>query len=306
MCEARPLPIVIPLPPCEARGQQFRASGWGMAQARKKKPARGVLLIGAGRMGGALLRGWLKDGSFSPIHIVEPKPSPELRRLHKARKIVLQPRFDPGKLPKLAAVVIALKPQILKKETELLRALGTTRALVLSIAAGVTTGFLRQGLAAPSPVVRAMPNTPGAIGRGITALYAGKIGRADKKLAESLMAALGETLWVSNETQMDAVTAVSGSGPAYVFLMAEVLAAAGRAEGLDAKAADRLARATVAGAGALLETDSRPASALRQEVTSPGGTTEAALKVLMSDTGLETLMKYAVAAATRRGRELGS
>jgi pyrroline-5-carboxylate reductase len=257
-------------------------------------------------MGGALLRGWLKGRRFDPIHVIEPRPSPGLSRLSKARRISLHAKLDGAKLPPLAAVVIALKPQVLKKERELLRTLGERGALVLSIAAGLTTRVLREALGASVPVVRAMPNTPGAIGRGITALYAGKLRAADRALAEALMTALGETLWVSNEGQMDAVTAVSGSGPAYVFLLAEALAAAGRAEGLDAKAADRLARATVAGAGALLETDNRAPSALREEVTSPGGTTEAALKRLMGENGLETLMKEAVGAATRRGRELGS
>ena len=151
-----------------------------------------------------------------------------------------------------------------------------------------------------------MPNTPGAIGRGITVLCAGgKLSAADRALAEELMAALGETLWLRDEALMDAVTAVSGSGPAYVFLMAEALAAAGRAQGLDAATAERLARATVSGAGALIAADARPASELRKEVTSPGGTTEAALNVLMAKDGLEPLMRRAVDAATRRGRELG-
>jgi pyrroline-5-carboxylate reductase len=257
-------------------------------------------------MGGALLRGWLKKGRFSPIHVVEPQPSAELKKLARAKRIVLQPAFRADKLPQLAAVVIALKPQVIRKEPELLRALGKTGAPVLSIAAGITSAFLRRGLASASPVVRAMPNTPGAIGRGITALHGAELKPKAKALADALMAALGETLWISDEGLMDAVTALSGSGPAYVFLMAEVLAAAGRAEGLSAADADRLARATVAGAGALLESDKRPAAVLRQEVTSPGGTTEAALKHLMAENGLEALMKAAVSTATQRGRELGS
>jgi pyrroline-5-carboxylate reductase len=151
-----------------------------------------------------------------------------------------------------------------------------------------------------------MPNTPGAIGRGITVLYGGaELAQRDRTLAEALMASLGDVLWLGDEALMDAVTAVSGSGPAYVFLMVEVLAEAARAEGLDAATADRLARATVMGAGALLAADSRPAAELRKEVTSPGGTTEAALGVLMAPDGLAALMRRAVAAATERGKQLG-
>jgi pyrroline-5-carboxylate reductase len=151
-----------------------------------------------------------------------------------------------------------------------------------------------------------MPNTPGAIGQGITVLYADAgLGADDRALAEALMASLGETLWLKDESLMDAVTAVSGSGPAYVFLMAEALAEAARAQGLDAVTADRLARATISGSGALLAADSRPAAALRKEVTSPGGTTEAALGVLMAPGGLTELMRRAIAAATQRGKELG-
>jgi pyrroline-5-carboxylate reductase len=151
-----------------------------------------------------------------------------------------------------------------------------------------------------------MPNTPGAIGQGITVLYGDpSLASGDRALAEKLMTALGETLWLQDEGLMDAVTALSGSGPAYVFLMAEALAEAGRAQGLDAVTADRLARATVSGAGALLSADARAASELRREVTSPGGTTEAALRVLMAQDGLTDLMRRAITAATARGKELG-
>jgi len=202
--------------------------------------------------------------------------------------------------------VLAIKPQVLKTQDKLLRTLGGTGALVLSIAAGIGTVLLRQKLGGAGPLVRAMPNTPGAIGRGITVLCtAGHLSAQDRTLAEKLMAGLGETVWLDDEDLMDAVTAVSGSGPAYVFLTVEALWAAARAQGLDAATAERLARATVSGAGALLSADSRPASDLRTEVTSPGGTTEAALNVLMGNDGLESLMQRAVDAATRRGRELG-
>jgi pyrroline-5-carboxylate reductase len=269
-------------------------------------PPGAVLLIGAGRMGGALIKGWLAAKRFSAIHVVEPHPSDAVTALASARSISVHDGFEAGSLPPLDAVVLAVKPQILKGETALLQGLGKTGALVLSIAAGVTTGFLAVGLGPDARLVRAMPNTPGAIGQGITVLYAdARLDTADRALAQMLMASLGETLWLEDEALMDAVTAVSGSGPAYVFLMAEALAQAGRAQGLDAATADRLARATISGAGALLAADPRAAAALRKEVTSPGGTTEAALDVLMAPDGLHELMGRAIAAATMRGKQLG-
>jgi pyrroline-5-carboxylate reductase len=256
-------------------------------------------------MGSALIKGWLAAKRFSAIHVVEPVPSTALKALARKRAIKLHAAL-PSALPPLTAVVLALKPQVLKGEDKLLATLGRTGALVLSIAAGVGMGLLRQKLGPAGPLVRAMPNTPGAIGRGITVLCAaGRLSNPDRALAEDLMAALGETLWLGDEALMDAVTAVSGSGPAYVFLIVEALAAAGRAQGLEERTAERLARATVMGAGALLAADPRPASELRKEVTSPGGTTEAALSVLMAPEGLEALMRRAVDAATRRGRDVG-
>lgn len=265
-----------------------------------------VLLIGAGRMGGALIKGWLAAKSFSSIHVVEPQASEAIRALADSGAITLHRAVEANRLPPLEAVVLATKPQILKGQTELLAALSKTGAIVLSIAAGITTNFLRAGLASGSRLVRAMPNTPGAIGQGITVLYGdAALAPSDRALAERLTSALGETLWLQDEALMDAVTAVSGSGPAYVFLMAEALAEAGRAQGLDAATAERLARATISGAGALLSADPRAASELRKEVTSPGGTTEAALRVLMAQEGLADLMRRAITAATERGKELG-
>src|SRR6185436_8435576 len=220
--------------------------------------------------------------------------------------IVLHPALDTAELPPLLALVIAVKPQVLKTDATLFRMAGSTGALIVSIAAGITTGFLAARLETEARLVRAMPNTPGAIGHGITGLYGrGDLSQADRELAEALMTSLGETLWIADEALMDVVTAVSGSGPAYLFLMAEAMAAAGRAQGLDDETADRLARATVAGAGALLAADQRPAPELRKEVTSPGGTTEAALSVLMAKDGLAALMDRAIDAATKRGKELG-
>jgi len=265
-----------------------------------------VLLVGAGRMGGAMLRGWLASDSFSLIRVVEPQPATELRRLAREGKIGLSPTLDPAMAEKFSLAIIAIKPQILKEQNALLGAVGETGALVLSIAAGIKTKTLAAGLGASARIVRAMPNTPGAIGRGITALYArDKLKRSERALVETATAALGEILWVAEEKAMDAVTAVSGSGPAYVFLFAEALAAAACERGLDAVTADKLARATIAGAGALLDADKRSAAMLRQEVTSPGGTTEAALKVLMGSGGLRPLLRKAVREAARRSRELG-
>jgi len=257
-------------------------------------------------MGGALIKGWVAAKSFSAIHVAEPQPSESVRALAASGAIGLHAGFVVENLPPLAAIVLAVKPQVLKGEGALLQALGRSGALVLSIAAGIRTAFLASKLGAETRLVRAMPNTPGAIGRGITVLYSDPgLDAGGRALAEALMASLGETLWIGDEALMDAVTAVSGSGPAYVFLMAEALAEAGRAQGLDAQTADRLARATIAGAGALLSADNRPAAELRQEVTSPGGTTEAALSVLMAQDGLTDLMRKAVAAATERSKDLG-
>jgi pyrroline-5-carboxylate reductase len=204
------------------------------------------------------------------------------------------------------ACVIALKPQILKDEAAQLRAIAKSKPLFISIAAGTTTVFLSKSLGSGARLVRAMPNTPGSIGKGITALFAAKRATAkDKSLAESLLAALGETVWVKSEAQIDTVTAVSGSGPAYVFLLAEALADAAEAEGMPRKVAERLARATIIGSGALLDANRADPAILRQNVTSPKGTTEAALGVLMAKDGLGALIRRAVTAANRRAEELG-
>ena len=259
-----------------------------------------VLLIGAGRMGSALLKGWLKEGVAS-ITVVEPKPSAEIKALAKKKKIALLSAI-PGK--KFSACVVAIKPQILKEGASSLAYIAQ-HALMISIAAGTDTKRLSNAWGPKARIIRAMPNTPGAIGQGITGLFAAKgATAADRKRAASLLAALGETLWVKSEGLIDSVTAVSGSGPAYLFLMAEALTEAGIAEGLSRPDAEKLARATVSGAGALLAADKSPAAALRQAVTSPGGTTEAALKVLMADDGLAALMKRAVQAARKRAEEL--
>jgi pyrroline-5-carboxylate reductase len=209
------------------------------------------------------------------------------------------------KAKKLSACVVALKPQILKGEAPVLADFARSGALMISIAAGTHTKSLFQAWGTKVRIVRAMPNTPGAIGQGITGLFAARgTTAADKRKATMLLAALGETIWVAKEDLIDSVTAVSGSGPAYLFLMAEAMTEAGVAEGLPREQAEKLARATVAGAGALLAADKSPASALREAVTSPGGTTQAALNVLMANDGLAALMKRAIHAARQRAEDL--
>jgi pyrroline-5-carboxylate reductase len=256
-------------------------------------------------MGGALLKGWLAQG-LGPLAIIEPAPHPEIRSLMRRHAIRLLPSAkDVGNLD-VGTCVVALKPQILRTEAEWLKPVAESGALMLSIAAGTTIARLHAAWDRKAFIVRAMPNPPGAIGRGITALYAPPhMPEVLRARAETLVAGLGETIWVRNERLIDAVTAVSGSGPAYVFLMTECLARAARAQGLSTDTATRLARATISGAGAMLEADPRDAAKLRRDVTSPGGTTEAALRVLMEDDALEKLMIEAVSAARARATELG-
>lgn len=263
---------------------------------------RGLVLLGCGKMGTALLEGWLAGGLPPSAFVVrEPAPSPRLVAL-AAEGLSLN-----GALPAATAVaVLAVKPQMMGAALPELAALGHGTTLFLSIAAGTSIASLESVLGARTPIVRAMPNTPAAVGRGITALVGNAhAGAAGTALAEALMRAVGQTVILADEADIDAVTAVSGSGPAYVFLLIEALAAAGEAEGLDAEVALHLARATVAGAGALAEASPDEPAQLRINVTSPGGTTAAALGVLMQDeTGLPALMRRAVAAAADRSRAL--
>lgn len=257
-------------------------------------------------MGSALLRGWVAARNLDKIYVIEPHPSSTVEQLAREKSVELIAVSALRQLPVIDAAVLAMKPQTIKAQSGLLHVLGSHAPLVLSIAAGVTTGYLAAQLQGEPRVVRAMPNTPGAIGKGITVLYAGDdVEPAQRQFAHSLMSAFGEILWLNDESLLDAVTAVSGSGPAYIFLMVEALAAAGRAQGLESATAEKLARFTVSGAGALVAHDTRPAEDLRRDVTSPGGTTEAALGVLTAPDGLVNLMKRAVAAATQRGKALG-
>ncbi len=261
----------------------------------------GLVLLGCGKMGGAMLEGWLAAGlPPASVQVIEPHPSAQTAAF-AARGV----RFDAAPPASAAAVVIAVKPQMMAEAMGAVAPLAVPRTLFLSIAAGTPIGFFEGLLGATTPIVRAMPNTPAAVGRGIAALFANAPGTAFLPLAEALLAAVGDTVRLEREAQMDAVTAVSGSGPAYVFHMIEALAAAGEAEGLPPALAMRLARATVSGAGELARLSDEDAATLRRNVTSPGGTTAAALAVLMdADAGLSPLMRKAVAAAAARSREL--
>jgi pyrroline-5-carboxylate reductase len=262
-----------------------------------------LMLVGAGKMGGALLEGWLEMG-LDPARLVvfEPQPSAALSAL-AARGLRLNPA--PEAVDAATAIVVAVKPQIAADALATIAPRVQAGSLVVSIMAGRTLAFLQSALPGKAAVVRAMPNTPAAIGRGITVAVANAhLADRQRELAHRLLAATGAVEWVENEGLMDAVTAVSGSGPAYVFLLAECLARAGIAAGLPAGLAERLAHATVAGSGELMARSSAGATALRQAVTSPGGTTAAALEILMAPNGLSALMEAAVAAATRRSREL--
>jgi pyrroline-5-carboxylate reductase len=261
-----------------------------------------LVLVGAGNMGGALLEGWLGLGlSPDSIVVLEPQPSPRIADL-AARGIALNPPLQT--IADVAAIVVALKPQVAADILPSLAPLISSSTVVVSIMAGRTLDFLQTIFNRPCALVRAMPNTPAAIGRGITVAVPRHASAAQRDLADRLLRATGTVEWTDDEALMDAVTAVSGSGPAYVFLLTEALAQAGIAAGLPAPLAEKLARETVAGAGELLHRSPLGAAVLRENVTSPGGTTAAALAVLMGQNGLPPLMREAIAAATRRSREL--
>jgi pyrroline-5-carboxylate reductase len=260
-----------------------------------------IVLAGAGKMGGAMLSGWLAQGlDAKHVAVIEPYPSDEINAL-AARGVRLNPA--PKDIGEVAALVVALKPQMFREAGPQLRPFATSSTLVVSIMAGMTIAAI--GEVCGGNVVRAMPNTPAAIGRGITvAVPAGNVSAAQRAVADALLRAIGAVEWTGDETLMDAVTAVSGSGPAYVFLLAEELARAGVEAGLPPDLADKLARETVAGSGELLRRSELDSATLRRNVSSPGGTTVAALEVLMGADGMQSLMTRAVAAATRRSREL--
>lgn len=260
-----------------------------------------IVLAGAGKMGGSLLTGWLAQGlDGCNVAVLEPAPSDDIAAL-TARGVRFNPA--PQDLGTVDALVIAVKPQMFREAAAQLKAYVGPSTLVVSIMAGITVSALQD--ACGGAVVRAMPNTPAAIGRGITvAVAAAEVSAGQRSTADALLRATGAVEWVDDEQLIDAVTAVSGSGPAYVFLLAEELARAGVEAGLPEQLAMKLARATVAGSGELLHRSELDAATLRKNVTSPNGTTAAALDVLMADDGLRPLMIRAVAAAKKRSEEL--
>jgi pyrroline-5-carboxylate reductase len=262
-----------------------------------------IVLVGAGKMGGAMLDAWLALGlPPASVVVIEPQPAPELTAL-SSRGLKLNPLLKDVR--EVSAIVIAVKPQVAPVVVPTLAPLLTPNTVMLSIMAGRTLGFLEGALAQQTALVRAMPNTPAAIGRGITvAAPNAKVSQRQRALVHTLLAATGLVEWVTDEGLMDAVTAVSGSGPAYVFLLVEALTHAGMSAGLPPELAAKLARATVSGSGELLDRSPLDPATLRQNVTSPGGTTGAALDVLMAADGMTALMSRAVLAATRRSREL--
>jgi pyrroline-5-carboxylate reductase len=265
-----------------------------------------VVLAGAGKMGGAMLSGWLAQGlDPKSIVVIEPQAADDIRAL-VVKGVRLNP--SPRDVGEVAALVVALKPQAFREAAPSLKPFAGPTTLVVSIMAGATIAGIAEVLIGKDlggSVVRAMPNTPAAIGRGITvAVAANDVGAAQRAVADHLLRATGAVEWVEDEGLMDAVTAVSGSGPAYVFLLAEELARAGVKAGLPEALATRLARETVAGSGELLHRSDLTSATLRQNVTSPGGTTAAALQVLMGPDGMQSLLTRAVAAATRRSKEL--
>lgn len=261
----------------------------------------GLVMLGCGKMGSAMLAGWLRDGlPAKSVWVKDPYPSDWV----KASGVNIN-----APLPKKPAIVlIAVKPQMMRDALPVLGALGNSTTLFVSVAAGTSIAHYEKVLGAKTPIVRAMPNTPAAIGRGITAIIGNtNAGSGDLDLAETLLSAIGEVVRLETEDQIDAVTGVSGSGPAYVFHLIETMAAAGEAQGLSAEMAMQLAKATVSGAGALAQQADETPTQLRVNVTSPNGTTQAALEVLMDEeNGFPPLLNKAVGAAVKRSKDLAS
>jgi len=260
---------------------------------------KGLVLLGCGKMGSAMLQGWLGDGlPPASVWVIDPNPSDWLRGtgVHINADLPATP----------AIVLVAVKPQMMGDALPVMRDRGNGATLFVSVAAGTPIAAFEQALGGQTPIVRAMPNTPAAVGRGITAIIGNAHATPEQlDLADMLLQAVGQVVRLEDEGQMDAVTGLSGSGPAYVFHMIECMAKAGEAQGLAPDLAMQLAQATVAGSGALAEAADETPAQLRQNVTSPNGTTQAGLEVLMDeDTGLPPLMVRTVAAAADRSREL--
>ncbi len=262
-----------------------------------------IVLIGAGNMGGALLTGWLKNGvPGSSVIVVDPNPAEAMRKM-----IADAGASHVTEVPKgvtAGVLFIAVKPQLMDAVLPPFKPLVGEATVVVSIAAGKTLSALETHLG-KAAMVRAMPNTPAMVGRGVTGAFANaRVGHRQRQLVQNLLKVSGPVEWVPGEADIDSVTAVSGSGPAYVFYLVECMAEAGRKLGLQADLAMRLARETVAGAGELLHQSPDDASRLRQNVTSPGGTTAAALSVLMAEDGMQPLFDEALEAARKRAQEL--
>jgi pyrroline-5-carboxylate reductase len=265
-----------------------------------------LVLVGCGKMGGALLHGWLRRGlAPADAFVVEPDAGTRerVRAKHGVHALAAAESLPAGLQPR--ALVFAVKPQAMAGVLPGYRGLVGRGGVLLSIAAGTAIARFEAAFGPRTPIVRAMPNTPAAIGQGVTALCAnGHVVPAQRQLCSALMAAVGAVHWIDDEEQMHAITAMSGGGPAYVFLLIETLAKAGVASGLPVDLAWALARATVAGSGALAASSEEPVEMLRRNVTSPGGTTQAALAVLMAADGIQPLFDRAIAAGAQRSREL--
>jgi len=266
--------------------------------------AASILLVGAGNMGGAMLTGWLNSGiPGSSITVLDPSPSAEMAQRIADGGATHSSSVTDDLKPEV--VFLAVKPQVMDVVLPPLKAAISGNTVVVSVAAGKTLGFLTQHLG-EAAMVRAMPNTPAMIGRGVTGAFANEqVNEAQRAQVDALLKVSGPVEWVASERDIDAVTAVSGSGPAYVFYLVECMAEAGRKAGLPADLAMRLARETVSGAGELMHRSPEPPSRLRQNVTSPGGTTAAALSVLMAEEGMQPLFDKAIEAARQRAEELG-
>jgi pyrroline-5-carboxylate reductase len=269
-----------------------------------------LLLVGAGRMGAALAAGWLRRKSSGvtadTLTLVDPRPSDAARALADEFGLTVIPNVDEDRLARAETLVAAVKPALMAEILSPLDDALNQDALVISMAAGVPLRVIEAALS-KRPAIRAMPNTPASIGKGISVCIANAaVGPDERRRADRLMKAVGAVEWIEDERLMDAVTAISGSGPAYLFLFCEALAAAGEAEGLPPELARTLALKTITGAAAMLDAGLGEPSELRRMVTSPGGTTQAGLDVLMGGAGLPGMVRNAVAAAERRGRQIGA
>ena len=265
-----------------------------------------LLLVGCGKMGSALLRGWIDHGlARNEVVVVEPVAA---AAQSISRSLGVRVVAGAGDIPAgfgFRTVVLAVKPQMMADVLPIYADRIDQQTLLVSIAAGTSVARFEAAFGEDRAVVRAMPNTPAAIGKGVTALFANRhVDRAQRQLAEALMAAVGSVHWIEDEALMHPITAMSGGGPAYVFLLIETLAQAGIASGLPDELAWSMARTTVIGSGGLAAASDEPAAVLRQNVTSPGGTTAAALRVLMAEDGMQPIFDRALKAATERSKEL--